>query len=117
MHVAFHFDENLTERSVPFLTPLRHIELATIIELIAVIPAYRKHVRIRSGIPGTSFRQHNQTAECASDLLAHATVWQTIDKPQDYALYLNERQGVVEVIEGVSLEDAAAFSANRSWNH
>lgn len=106
MHVAFHFDESITEDSNLIGTPLRNIERATLEALLTAVPVYRQHLRIRSGIPGIRSIGGQDPEEVARKILADAAAWRTIDNSEEYATWLTTRPLTVEVIEGIAPEDA-----------
>src|SRR5947209_6143278 len=72
MHIAFHFDEQAvvcTDEEDEF--PLRLIEQRVLAGVLDVVPEYRQHLRIRSGITGIYNlpREHARMEEIAADML------------------------------------------------
>ncbi|MDD7965894.1 hypothetical protein [Actinomycetospora lemnae] len=108
MLVAYHFDEDETPRR-PYTPPLRVIEASCVLAIVEAVPAYRRHVTIRSGIPAVDrLRVEEHVAYAlAEDLLNGASAWKTLsDDPHPYLIQLTDRRVSVELIDGLSLDDA-----------
>lgn len=106
MHVAFHFQEDLTEceRS---LTPLQAIERAVLTGLLDVIPRYRQHVRVRSGNPGQPGLWRMRSDKMLllfTNLLVDTSVWKTVASPEALASVVAEHSLAVQLVEGISPE-------------
>ncbi|WP_143202445.1 hypothetical protein [Amycolatopsis sp. CB00013] len=84
------------------------MEIVAIEGILATIPAYRQHVRIRSGNPGVSYlpRQQSQLAEAVHALLGGDTGWRSIQDLESFAHLITRTPTCSLIVEGIALEDA-----------
>jgi hypothetical protein len=108
MHVAFHFDEDLADVANVPITPMRDAEVAVIRGVLSTVPAYRQHVRIRSGNPGAGYLPDvsDELRLAIFGLLGGNSSWRTISDFEQFALKLTRRLTCVVLVEGIPLEDA-----------